>query len=78
MAFLANLDANLAPFFVMVGEGRPSTLFFCFQYLATSTKPKTRGWSAFADHDEEGGEVRVQIGKKRHTTNGFNGMDSVQ
>jgi len=34
---------------VMVGEGRPSTVFFCF---CLQRKEKTRGWSAFADHDD--------------------------
>jgi hypothetical protein len=37
----------------MVGEGRPSTLFFFFFSVGCGQgKTKTRGWSACADHDE--------------------------
>jgi hypothetical protein len=34
----------------MVGAGRPSTFCLLFQSLG---KEKTRGWPAFADHDDE-------------------------
>ncbi|MDA0653538.1 MAG: hypothetical protein O3C49_09720 [Proteobacteria bacterium] len=45
---------------VMVGEGRPSTSF-CFSRAVKKQKTtEKRGWSAFADHDEEG-EVRPHI-----------------
>jgi len=53
----------------MVGEGRPSTSF-CFSGAAKQLKTKEkRGWSAFADHDGEGGmnlnRTVVAMGVKR-------------
>jgi hypothetical protein len=43
------------------GSGRASTYFFCFFAVR---KEKTRGWSAFADHD---GKAAVGVQRQRET-----------
>jgi len=47
---------------VMVGEGRPSTSFLFPDSYSELKRNTKRGWSAFADHDDQERQLRPDGG----------------